>query len=509
MTARDDLDAVLDAFFAEGPGQIADDVIETSLRLIDTTDQRRAGFGPRRTRSMSTLSRFALAAAAVVAVSVVGAVLLPGLGRNPGASPLPSDAPSGALSGTASQPAPSIGITPASSRPEASHQTGLLAPFGYPAGGTIVFARTSPGGGSDTSTWRIRPDGSGETALRVGTGWGGTTSLPGTGCCAVLSPDGTQVAVGYDEVNTDRSPGVSTAGRILNLDGSHADDPVQTQTNLGLLIPEVCGGCVSIMDIQYVPGAWSADGSLIATEVWSDGDPTKDGINVAPVGQRRDWDTQVTGPHRDVPVAFSPDGSELLFVRLTVDRSGTLMMMSVDQSKGIKTFGTPRAVSPPGVRVVADGYFGPAASWSPDSGRITYAATDATGSTAAMSVTVVDADGGDATVIAGPGSFITSARWSPDGRWIAFDRATNGSIHDEFIVAPDGTALTNLTESLAAGVCCGRWSPDSTALLVAGTGSTNDQSNLLIIPVDGSPIAQVTNSPSFYTDFSWGATSVP
>ena len=58
MTAHKDLDTVLDAFFAEGPSEIADDVIEASLRLIDTTDQRRAGFGSRRTRSMSTLTRF-------------------------------------------------------------------------------------------------------------------------------------------------------------------------------------------------------------------------------------------------------------------------------------------------------------------------------------------------------------------------------------------------------------------------------------------------------------------
>ena len=125
---------------------------------------------------------------------------------------------------------------------------------------------------------------------------------------------------------------------------------------------------------------------MIATEVWSDTDPTRDGINIAPVGQGRDWATQVTGPHRDTPVAFSTDGSELLCVRLGTDRSGTLMIASVSATKGVVTVGTPRLVSRAGALVFADGCFGPGASWSPDGNRIAFAATDATGSTAAMSV---------------------------------------------------------------------------------------------------------------------------
>ena len=163
MTAHKDLDTVLDAFFAEGPSEIADDVIEASLRLIDTTDQRRAGFGSRRTRSMSTLTRFSIAAAAVLTVAVLGTIVLPGLSRTAGTSPAPTTSP------RAIAVAPSINVSSGvpSSAPSASAADALLAPLGYAAGGTILFTRSVPELPDQLSVSTIRPDGTGETPLRI------------------------------------------------------------------------------------------------------------------------------------------------------------------------------------------------------------------------------------------------------------------------------------------------------------------------------------------------------
>jgi Sigma-70 region 2 len=110
--------------------------------------------------------------------------------------------------------------------------------------------------------------------------------------------------------------------------------------------------------------------------------------------------------------------------------------------------------------------------------------------------------------IAGPGANIDTATWSASGSWIAFDRPITGTtIHDLYVIHPDGSGGINLTARFEPSVCCARWSPDSTALLASGTATTGDQSELLIVPLNGDPIAQVTSTPAQYLDFSWGRAS--
>jgi len=75
------------------------------------------------------------------------------------------------------------------------------------------------------------------------------------------------------------------------------------------------------------------------------------------------------------------------------------------------------------------------------------------------------------------------------------------------VIHPDGSGQTNLTADLEPGICCARWSPDSTALLAAGTATTDDESYLFIVPISGGPIAQVTTIAALYEDFSWGPAS--
>ena len=80
-------------------------------------------------------------------------------------------------------------------------------------------------------------------------------------------------------------------------------------------------------------------------------------------------------------------------------------------------------------------------------------------------------------------------------------------LHDLFVVDPDSETTRNLTADFDPGVCCARWSPDSQALLVAGTTGDESRSVLLAVPVDGSGIRQVTTTEGFYTDYSWGPAS--
>ena len=124
-----------------------------------------------------------------------------------------------------------------------------------------------------------------------------------------------------------------------------------------------------------------------------------------------------------------------------------------------------------------------------------------------MSAYVASADGSHRRSLAGPTPYLTTAKWSPKGTWIAFDQEVLTGVHHLFLIHPDGSGLTNLTAQAPFGMCCARWSPDGTALLAAGTSTTNDQSYLFVVPVDGRPVAQVTTVAAQYWNFSWGPTS--
>ena len=97
MTDQRELDRLLDAFFVEGPDELADRVIEVALDEIDHTRQRRAVRLPRGFPTMNLITR--LAAAAVIGVLVVAGTLgliqrgqpgFGGPGPTPGASASPS-----------------------------------------------------------------------------------------------------------------------------------------------------------------------------------------------------------------------------------------------------------------------------------------------------------------------------------------------------------------------------------------------------------------------------------
>jgi WD40-like Beta Propeller Repeat len=432
-----------------------------------------------------------LAGLGVTAVAIVAIVLL---------TSSPSDVVAPGSSGTPS-PTSSAQSSPRSSSPSsAAPSVELLAPLGYNAAGTIVFVREDSQLGGD-AVFTVDPDGTGETEFRPADAWNGDPiSAQPAGCCAVISPDGTQIAVAYEDSSGAAGPGTWLMTRIVDLSGTHLNS-----------LPSFCGGCRSIQQRNAVPRAWSPDGSLLASEMYDDG--YQHGMAIVPTGGWTDW--VFPGGEflqSDVPVAFSPDGTELLFVRLTDGDRGTLMVLTVpglsdiSESPGLVIPAAVREVGTPGMLTTIDSYFGAPASWSPDGQQIVFAATDPSSVTRSMRIWVVGANGGDPVALTEARSVYTGAAWSPDGEWIAFDSGDFGP-HDLFLIRADGSGKTNVTESFSPGICCARWSPDSTALLAAGTVGANDESYLFIVPIDGSPVAQVTTVPGFYQDFSWGPAS--
>jgi Tol biopolymer transport system component len=219
--------------------------------------------------------------------------------------------------------------------------------------------------------------------------------------------------------------------------------------------------------------------------------------------------TPPTGRH-DIPLSFSPDGSQVLFLRTTDIRAemggvGDLFVVdrgSFDHSEAsgavAYTPAEPRRLNPENTWVIASDLFGAGASWAPDGKRVAFAGY--AGTADAMSTNsrayVVDVATGQAAPITPVTINMTSARWSPDGAWIAIDHATpSGQLRQVSLVRPDGSEFHEVV-SLLQGSCCAQWSPDSTRLLAQGADGEGD--GLFIIEADGSGYSRLVSVDSAY-----------
>ena len=463
MTSPRDPDRLIRAVLEEGPTVLPDRALESVLGEVHRTRQRTAR-GPWRTQPMS---RTWFAAAAVIAVVAIGGLAF--LASRPSspagvggvATASPSTIPTPTPAGPSASPAPSLGVK---------------------AAGTILYGRHDVTAGIDR-LYAMSPDATVSHRLESS-----------DSCCIALLPNGNGFV--YSKAGPDGR--LDPAYRALDGSGfSEWTDP-----------PAGGDGTTKIPGLNLATGAVSSTFD-VAFEGWDDKDPNRTGIYVSiDNGGGLIWGnmkrlTSHPGTKHDIPVAFSPDGTRLLFIRNLADPtsavSGDLYVIGTDGS-GL------RRLSPSGVHVGSWDPFGSGASWSPDGSQVAFAGFDASRTDGTSSVYVVGATTSAARAITQPGIWTTSARWSPDGTRIAFDRA-NGTLgdHDLFTVAPDGSGETNLTADLSPGVCCGQWSPDGTKLLVQGSARQEDAPNydLWSVNADGSGTSQLTADPGDYKWYVW------
>jgi len=201
----------------------------------------------------------------------------------------------------------------------------------------------------------------------------------------------------------------------------------------------------------------------------------------------------------DVAPAWSPDGSRLLFTRITTDASDSA---NIRASTALYTVpaagGTPVAVPN-----ATDGYLG---DWSPDGSQIVFTALTADADTGP--VTIVRADGTQRRAIAGADGLMPT--WSPDGRTIAFarltaldpDRAREQDVAQIATVPVAGGAVTTLaaTRPTAARTVAGypAWSPDGESLFfdLFGYSATDDfpPGDVWAVDKNGTRAGRVTTS---------------
>ena len=170
----------------------------------------------------------------------------------------------------------------------------------------------------------------------------------------------------------------------------------------------------------------------------------------------------------DYDAVWSPDGSQLVFVR-AVDGGAALFVMDADGT-GVRRLTTP--VQTPDGLMSMDG----APAWSPDGKQIAFASNRAGGET---EIFRVNTDGGSLIRLTRTADHISdhNPTWSPDGRWIWFDSDRPGYMNREiFRMRPDGSSVQRMTRT-ADGIDDGApdISPDGRRVVFSSTRGNGDQ----------------------------------
>lgn len=184
--------------------------------------------------------------------------------------------------------------------------------------------------------------------------------------------------------------------------------------------------------LSLVCGAWSPDDTLLACEGWDTIKPGREGVYTvrASDGGGLTRITTSTGGIHDIPGDFSPDGTQIAFVRATYAPAaiGQLWMASVDGSN---------------TRKIADTLTSYGVSWSKD-GR--WIAGSANGRL--LIFDLQDLGSPPRQISIAKGSAV-GARWSPNGKALVLGFVRTGTVTREiYTVNADGTNPVPLTDPL-------------------------------------------------------------
>ena len=376
---------------------------------------------------------------------------------SPPASALPVGSAASAASPAASSPAPSVVAT-------ASAQATTAAAA---IDGRIVFSRHDPAT-DDTFCFTIDPSGANEARGHAG-------------ACGPPSPDGSKILTTAYKPN---GFGPLLGGRpaTTNPDGSGFEqlDSYPDDT------------------FNVTCGYWSPDGLRFLCESGEDGKPADDGIYTmrSSDGGDRFRVTRAPAGHEDQPQGYSPDGSRILFERLSDNEPSAEYVVKTDGTGLVR-------LSPASLWVID---FARTADWSPDGKQVVFgSAVEADGH---PGLYVVNADGTGLHQIASPDVGGPTAQWSPDGSWIASSTCLRCG-PQLFVIHPDGTGKVALTDGADGSTALVPiWSPDGSRLLYQTQGSDGKVSIWTMKP-DGSDRAQVADVGTDLSSYSWGAAKTP
>jgi TolB protein len=141
-------------------------------------------------------------------------------------------------------------------------------------------------------------------------------------------------------------------------------------------------------------------------------------------------------------------------------------------------------------------------SWSPDGKSVVFTLDDPNQPNHNQLYKAAVDGSGWSKLVEHPGANDFLPQWSPDGAHILFcSTAADGSGTNVFVVAPDGTGLTQLTHDQASQ-CLAVWSPDSRMIALISDRKNQQTAHLYVMNADGTNLhlaADVNNA----TDPVW------
>lgn len=229
---------------------------------------------------------------------------------------------------------------------------------------------------------------------------------------------------------------------------------------------------VRVRDVRGL--AWSPDGARVAIVGRASRGMLDLGLYVASGDSLKEV-REVDHGALDDRVAWSPDGSSLVYARQRRGSHGSLVwdLRRLDLGPAGET---PR---PHGRWLTRDRRANDP-SWSPDGGRIVFLASEGRGA----NLHLMDAAGNESrpvTRFTGDVQ-LQSPRWAPDGEWIAFSLFDETSGPDIAVVRPDGTGFRKLTSDTLYDLDP-LWSPDGRHIYF--TSYREDTANLFAVEANG------------------------
>lgn len=230
---------------------------------------------------------------------------------------------------------------------------------------------------------------------------------------------------------------------------------------------------------------WSPDGNKIAFRSDREGNDEVFVMNSDGTGQ-----TDLTNnPTSDYSPAWSPDGKTIAFATDRADSSNDVWLMDADGAN----------LRPLVEQIGIDEY----PTWSPDGSRVAFQCTLGrilASRVGDFEVCVVNTDGTGLRRITDAPGISAAGGWSPDGSLIVFgsnrDRAPGdtSACGDIFVIRPDGTGLTKLTDGSHSD-CISSWASDGHIIFASDRRDPGGQTDLWAMNADGTDATLLTPFP--------------
>lgn len=141
-------------------------------------------------------------------------------------------------------------------------------------------------------------------------------------------------------------------------------------------------------------------------------------------------------------------------------------------------------------------------SWSHDGSKIVFYTdryTDDDADTPDWDIAVMNADGSKVTQLTGTNSDDAYPSWSPDGRYIAFNRYTNGN-WEVYVMDSDGSDVERLTNN-DYDDSYPTWTPDSKRIVFISYRHDEETGDVYIMDADGTDVDRITDDERYHEVF--------